>query len=101
MTPQRDPPREPAFGGKGTPAPQSPIALAFVRLIRLTVALAATVLVAGSFARVGWRLLRHEESSAGQVQLTVLHWGDKAEDKIVADLVADFERLPENRHIRI
>lgn len=50
---------------------------------------------------VATRPLRSERARAGQVQLTVLHWGDKNEDAIVAGLCADFESLPENRDIRI
>jgi multiple sugar transport system permease protein len=69
------------------------------RLARLSLRAAAIAVTAFSFIWVGTRPLRSEPRQAGQVTLTVLHWGDKEEDRIVADLVAAFER--ENPHIRV
>lgn len=54
-----------------------------------------------SFQRVIWRSVTKPAAAAGVVELVVLHWGDKNEDRIVAELVADFEALPENADIRI
>ncbi len=71
------------------------------RIFRGMVALAATVLLVFSFVWVGSRSLRKERLRAGQVQLKVLHWGEKNEDEVVRRLCADFESLPENQGIRI
>ena len=64
-------------------------------------ALAAVGLVAFSFCWVFSRPFRRQKLAGDQVQLTVLHWGDKNEDAIVAQLCKDFESLPENRDIRL
>lgn len=69
------------------------------RGVRIAVGVVAAVLLVASFAWFFTRPLRHEHRRADQVELTVLHWGDKNEDRIVADLVADFER--QNPDIRI
>lgn len=69
---------------------------------RVAVALAAALLLLFSFAWVFVvRPLRARGLAEGQVQLTVIQWGEKNEDAIVAQLVKDFEGLPENRDIRI
>lgn len=65
---------------------------AFSQFVRITLAIAAAGLVLFSFARVIARPFQQQAKRAGQVELTVLHWGDKAEDKIVADLIAEFEK---------
>lgn len=72
-----------------------------LRAFRGVIAVVAAALVAWSFYWVATRPLRTQKLAAGQVQLTIIHWGEKVEDRIVADLVADFERQPENRDIRI
>lgn len=71
------------------------------RASRFMIGLAAVLLVCWSFGWVATRSLRATRLAQGQVEITILHWGDKNEDKIVADLVADFESLPENRDIRV
>jgi multiple sugar transport system permease protein len=68
-------------------------------MLRGAVGVLAAVTLLASFAWFLTRPLRQERLAADQVQLTVLHWGDKNEDRIVADLVADFER--QHRDIRI
>ncbi len=71
------------------------------RIVRLTLAAVAAAIVLFSFVRVLSRPLRGAGLSPDQVELTVLHWGDKNEDLIVARLVADFQSLPGNQDIRI
>ncbi|MFQ5423146.1 MAG: extracellular solute-binding protein [Phycisphaerae bacterium] len=71
------------------------------RAWHIAVAAAAAMLLVWSFARVAVRPFRKARLSESQVQLTVVHWGDKDEDSILTDLVRDFENLPENRDIRI
>ena len=70
------------------------------RGFRWFLAAIAAVLVLWSFARVISRPFTHTVDR-GKTQITILHWGDKNEDKIVADLVRDFESLPENQDIRV
>jgi multiple sugar transport system permease protein len=69
--------------------------------LRLIVAVAAAIVLILSFTWVGTRSLRKEKLRAGDVQLTVLHWGEKNEDAIVQQLCRDFTSLPENEGIRI
>lgn len=70
-----------------------------VRFFRTTLAVAATVLIVFSFAWViGRPVLRHE-AAAGRTLLTVLHWGDRNEDAIVAGLIREFEA--QNPDIRV
>jgi multiple sugar transport system permease protein len=69
--------------------------------LRIAVVAAAVVLLLWSFYWVLSRPFRKERLRGDQVQLTVVHWGDKNEDKIVADLVRDFENLPENRDVKV
>jgi len=61
--------------------------------VRILLAIAAAGIALFSFFWVGTRPLRGAHAGPGQVQLTVLHWGDKNEDQIVADLIAEFESL--------
>src|SRR4051812_25537674 len=67
--------------------------------VRVCVAVVAVALVLWSFYHVIHRALSKKALAANQVQLTVLHWGDKNEDRVVADLVRDFEK--QNPDIRI
>ena len=70
-------------------------------ILRGAVGVIAAVILVASFAWFFTRPLRQERLRADQVQLTILHWGDKNEDAIVAGLVADFERLhPDIKIIR-
>lgn len=74
----------------------------FVRVARGLVALTAIGLVVWSFYWVATRPLRTTKLAPGQIQLKVLHWGDSNEDKIVAELLAEFERRnPDIRTLRI
>lgn len=68
---------------------------------RLLVGILAVGLVVWAFAWVASRPFRTQRLAAGQTQLTVLHWGDKNEDAIVARLCMDFESLPENKDIKL
>ncbi len=69
---------------------------------RLLLALLAGVIVVGSFAWVLSRPLRSEGIRPGQVALRVLHWGDKNEDAIVAQLCREFEaQNPDIKIVRI
>ncbi len=71
------------------------------RVLRIALGVAAASLLVWSFYWVFSRPLRKEQLARDTVQLTVLHWGEKNEDKIVARLVEDFESLPENSHIKV
>lgn len=71
----------------------------WIRLaLRSAVGVVAAVLVLWSFYWVATRPLRATPLAPGQIQLTVLHWGDSNEDRIVAQLLEAFER--ENPDIR-
>lgn len=71
------------------------------RALRIGLAGAALLIVLWSFYWVISRPLRQPARRAGQTEITVVHWGEKNEDRIVASLVRDFESLPENADIRI
>jgi multiple sugar transport system permease protein/multiple sugar transport system substrate-binding protein len=75
--------------------------MVIARFARFLLALAAAVIVVWSFYDVGRRAWdRH--SDRRPITLTVLHWGAPSEDKIVADIVAAYEREhPNVRIIRI
>ncbi len=63
---------------------------------------AAVAVTVWAFAWVATRPLRRASLQPGQVQLTLVHWGDDREDKIVAALVAGFQqRHPDIRVLRI
>ena len=68
---------------------------------RLFVAVVAVALLVFSFAWWGFRRFGREKLPPDVVAIKVLHWGDKVEDEIVAKLVRDFERQPENKGIKI
>lgn len=69
--------------------------------LRVALGVAASGLLVLSFAWVATRPLRQEGVKKGQVQLTILHWGDKTEDEIVGKLVAEFHaRNPDVRVVR-
>ncbi len=66
------------------------------------VAFAAAAILVFSFAWVFIaRPLRTAGLKEGQIRLSVVHWGEKNEDQIVAQLVREFEAQPENHDIRI
>ncbi len=68
-------------------------------LLRTVVAIAAAAITLWAFGWVATRPLRREALRPGQVRLSVLHWGDKTEDEIVAKLIAEFEK--QNPDIRV
>lgn len=71
------------------------------RGLRLAVAIVAAALLVFSFAWWGYRRLSRERLPADVVAIKVLHWGDKTEDEIVRKLVEDFEKMPENKGIKV
>lgn len=70
--------------------------------LRGAVGVIAVLLVLWSFYWVATRPLRAVPLAPGQIRLTVLHWGDSNEDRIVAQLLKAFEREnPDIRTLRI
>lgn len=61
------------------------------RSLRFAVAAVAVVAVAWSFAWVLSRPWRQTKLAPGQVEITIVHWGDNDEDRIMATLVREFE----------
>lgn len=66
---------------------------------RSVIALIAAALVLWSFGWVFSRPWRRTGLKPGQIELTVIHWGDNTEDAIVADLVRDFEARNPDIHV--
>lgn len=67
---------------------------------RLGLVAVALLVVAWSFLDVGRRaVLRWQENTARPVTLTLLHWGDPAEDRIVRELAERYEAA--HPHVRI
>lgn len=65
---------------------------------RSVIALVAAALVLWSFYWVLSRPWRRAALAPNQIEISVIHWGESNEDKIVADLVRDFEaRNPDIR----
>src|SRR5687768_10610804 len=63
------------------------------RAARLLLALAALLIVGWSFFDVGRRAVaRWRSSHERPVTLTVMHWGEQAEDAVVAKLIDPYER---------
>jgi len=77
--------------------------MTIARSIRLLLGFIAGCIVVWSFVSLGHRLItEHSETGQGQITLTLLHWGDKAEDQIVRDLIDSYEKLhPNVRILRI
>lgn len=73
------------------------------KAFRLVLILVSLAIVVWSFGDVGARMAaRLLDRWRNPVQLTVMHWGNPAEDEIVEDLVAEFMRQnPEVKIIRI
>src|SRR5262249_36769299 len=70
----------------------------FARATRILLAFAAGAIVFWSFYDVGRRVIeRHRDDRP--ITLTVLHWGAPSEDKIVADLMAVYEKQHPNVRI--
>jgi multiple sugar transport system permease protein len=66
------------------------------RAIRWVLAGAAAIVVVWSFFQVGTRLWREHDPRDHRTQLTILHWGDSSEDRIVAHLVEQFQATHPN-----
>jgi multiple sugar transport system permease protein len=77
--------------------------MTFGRIIRSALAVASLVIVVWAFANVASRAIqRHREQHDRPVTLTILHWGNPAEDRIDRDLVSAFEEQnPRVRVVRI
>lgn len=60
--------------------------------LHLTIAALALALVAWAFVRVATRPFRHAGDLADRTEITMLHWGDRDEDRIVQTLVESFEQ---------
>ena len=77
--------------------------MTFGRIIRSALALASLVIVVWAFYNVAARAIqRHRAQTDRPIQLTILHWGNPAEDRIDKDLVAAFEKQnPRFRILRI
>ncbi|HEY0007481.1 MAG TPA: sugar ABC transporter substrate-binding protein, partial [Tepidisphaeraceae bacterium] len=69
-------------------------------IIRSILLLVVLTIIGWAFFDMGWRFFQHRQQLALRpVELTVMHWGEPAEDKIVDDLVQRFEK--ENPTVRI
>lgn len=69
--------------------------------LRILIGVVALLLIVFAFGWVITRPLRNQQASKNQVVLRILQWGDKEEDRIVADLVRAFEQAnPDIRVIR-
>src|SRR4051812_34708081 len=77
--------------------------MTIARAFRILLAFAASVIVAWSFFDVGQRTLaRWKLQHERPITLTILHWGDQAEDVIDATMVRDYMQAnPKVQIIRI
>jgi ABC-type sugar transport system permease subunit/ABC-type glycerol-3-phosphate transport system substrate-binding protein len=66
--------------------------MTIAKAIRWLLAWAAALVVLWSFFEVGLRLWRQHDPNDHRTQLTILHWGDASEERIVSDLVAQYEQ---------
>src|ERR1039458_9840738 len=74
--------------------------MGIARLFRFLLSLTAIAIVVWSFYDVGRRIVvSHRAQEARPITLTVLHWGDQDEDRIVQTLVQKF--MSENPTVRI
>src|SRR5256885_16809512 len=70
------------------------------RATRYLLAIASLLIVVWSFLDVTQRAIaKHRLEHSKPITLTLLHWGDKAEDVIVEDLIKSYERDHPNVHI--
>ncbi len=69
------------------------------RVLRGVLAVAAGAAILACFGWFLTRPLRTARAQQNQVTLRILHWGDKVEDGIVRDLIAQFEQ--QNPGIRV
>jgi ABC-type glycerol-3-phosphate transport system substrate-binding protein len=76
--------------------------MTIAKVIRWLLAWGAFLVVLWSFFEVGLRLWRSHDLGNHRTQLVILHWGDAAEEKIVSNLVAQYERRhPDIKIVRI
>jgi multiple sugar transport system permease protein len=61
------------------------------KAIRWLLASAATLVVIWSFFEVGLRLWQEHDPRDHRTQLVILQWGDASEERIVSDLVAQYQ----------
>src|SRR4051795_4416138 len=73
--------------------------MTIARAIRLLLALVATCIVVWSFVDVGKRAWSKQSHGDASITLTLVHWGDKAEDVIDQDLIDEYERTHRGVHI--
>lgn len=74
--------------------------MTLARAIRILLALVCVCFVVWAFFEVGLRAVRqHRAQTQRPVTLTILHWGDPAENKIVQDLVDRY--MQENPRVRV
>src|SRR5262245_37219884 len=74
--------------------------MTLARTTRLLLAFIALMIVVWSFFDVGRRVLaRRSREHARPITLTILHWGDRAEDVIVQDLADRY--MAENPQVQI
>lgn len=75
----------------------------FLRTLRWLLTCMVVLVVAWAFFDVGRRYVQHRRDLVERpVELTVMHWGDPTEDKIVADLTVRFQaEHPDVRITRI
>src|SRR5439155_3490272 len=66
--------------------------MTLARAIRILLAVASLLIVVWSFFDVTHRAIeKHRREHTRPIRLTLLHWGDKAEDVIVEDLIKSYE----------
>jgi multiple sugar transport system permease protein len=69
------------------------------KVIRWLLAYGAALAIIWAFFQVGLRLWRQHDPRDHRIPLTILQWGDASEERIVADLVAQYEK--EHPNIKI
>src|SRR5690606_38577476 len=72
--------------------------MTFARVLRLLLALFAALLVVWAFVDVGSRIWR-TTAAAGDVELTIVHWGDNEEIEIIEAMLAGFRQ--DHPHITV
>jgi ABC-type sugar transport system permease subunit/ABC-type glycerol-3-phosphate transport system substrate-binding protein len=73
--------------------------LTFGKAIRSLLALAAILIVVWSFFDVGKRTIASHFGAHRPITLTILHWGEPAENDILKKIVAHYEATHPNIHI--
>lgn len=73
--------------------------MTFVRVIRILLATATALVVLWAFGFVGYRFVRSHFGPRRPITLTVLHWGDNAENAILEKLCKRYEDLHPDIHI--